>query len=92
MTVHLDPIVTNDPLVNEMRLIAENAAKAVDSTFTIHDFRMTIGETSFNLIFDLVLPASCKLCAAEAEKRVVDEIKAKKPNCFCVIKVEHPFV
>lgn len=92
VTVHLDPIVTNDPLVNEMRLIAENAAKAVDPAFTIHDFRMTIGETSFNLIFDLVLPANCKLCAAEAEKRVVDEIKAKKPNCFCVIKVEHPFV
>ena len=92
VTVHLDPIVTNDPQVNEMRLLAETAAKTVDPTFTIHDFRMTVGETSFNLIFDLVLPTDCKLCAAEAEKLVIDEIKAKKPNCFCVIRVEHPFV
>ena len=92
MTVHLDPIVTNDPLVNEMHEIAKNAAKKVDPAFTIHDFRMTVGETNFNLIFDLLLPADCKMPAKEAEKAVTEAIQEKRPNCFCVIKVEHPFV
>lgn len=92
VTVHLDPIVTNDPLVNEMRAVAENAAKAVDSAFTIHDFRMTVGETNVNLIFDLVLPADCKTPAKEAESLVTEAIQAKRPNSFCVIRVEHPFV
>ena len=92
VTVHLDPIVTNDPFVNEMRKTAENAAKTVDPMCTIHDFRMTVGETNFNLIFDLVLPSDSKLSASEAEKRIVETIKAQHPNCFCVIRVEHPFI
>jgi len=92
VTVHLDPIVMNDPLVNEMHEVAVNAVKTVDPDFTLHDFRMTIGETSFNLIFDLVVPTDCKMCAVEAEKAVIEEIKKHRPNCFCVIRVEHPFI
>lgn len=92
VTIHLDPIVTNDPFVNEVRAVAETAAKTVDPDFSIHDFRMTVGENSFNLIFDLVEPAGCKMNASEAERLVVEEIRKTYPNCFCVIKVEHPFV
>ena len=92
VTVHLDPIVTNDPLVNEVRKAAENAAKEVNPAFPVHDFRMTVGETSFNLIFDLVLPSDCKMTSQEAETAVTDKLKEIYPNCFCVIRVEHPFV
>lgn len=92
VTVHLDPIVMNDPLVNEMHDVAVNAVKTVDPTFTLHDFRMTVGENSFNLIFDLVIPSDCKTCAEAVEKAVTEEIRKHRQNCFCVIRVEHPFV
>ena len=92
VTVHLDPIVTDDPFVNEMRAAAETAAKAVNPEFSIHDFRMTLGEASFNLIFDLVIPTDCKLTSQEAETAVANHIKKSHPNCFCVIRAEHPFV
>lgn len=92
VTVHLDPIVVNDPLVNELRALAETSAKEVNETFSIHDFRMTKGETNINLIFDLVVPADCKLCEEEAENAVAEKIREKRPNCFCVIRAEHPFV
>lgn len=92
VTVHLDPIVLNDPLVNEMHDLAKRAAKTVDESFSIHDFRMTIGEESVNVIFDLLVPTDCKMCAEAAEKAVTEKIRAEKPNTFCVIRVEHPFV
>ena len=92
VTVHLDPIVLNDPLVNEMHNVAKRAAQAVDESFSIHDFRMTMGEESVNVIFDLLVPTDCKMCAEEAEKAVADKIREEKPNTFCVIRVEHPFV
>lgn len=92
VTVHLDPIVVNDPLVNELKKACEQAAKAVDERFTIHDFRMTKGETQFNLIFDLVLPVDCKIPTPVAEKAVAEKIREKYPNSFCVIRGEHPFV
>jgi hypothetical protein len=92
VTVHLDPIVTNDPAVNEMRALAQAAAKSVDPAFSIHDFRMTKGETHINLIFDLVIPTDCKMPHEEAEGQVSERIRDVVPNCFCVIRVEHPFV
>ncbi len=92
VTVHLDPIVVDDPQVNELRALSENAAKEVDPTFSLHDFRTTIGENSVNLIFDLLIPTDCKLKKEDAERLVAEKIKERKPNCFCVIRVEHPFV
>lgn len=92
VTVHLDPIVTNDPFITEMHDLAKRAAMSVDPNFSIHDFRMTIGETSFNLIFDLLIPTDCKMTANEAEERVINAIHEEKPNCFCVVRVEHPYV
>ncbi len=92
VTVHLDPLVVNDPLVNELRALAEQEAKAVHSELSIHDFRMTKGETHINLIFDLVLPVDCPLCSKDAETQVSERIRAIRPECACVIKVEHPFV
>ncbi|MBQ9714297.1 MAG: cation transporter [Clostridia bacterium] len=92
VTIHLDPLVMNDPLVNEMHDAAVKAAKSVDERFSIHDFRMTIGETNVNVIFDLLLPTDCKMEAEEAENRVAEKIQEYKPNCFCVIKVERPFI
>ena len=92
VTVHLDPIVVNDPLVNELRALAVAAAKRVDESFSIHDFRITKGETNVNLIFDLLVPTDCKIPTDEAAKAVSDEIRKEKPNCFCVIKAEHPYV
>lgn len=92
VTIHLDPIVLNDPLVNEMHGIAVKAAKEVNETFTIHDFRMTIGENSVNVIFDLLVPNDCKMCSEEAENLVAQKIREEKPNTFCVIRAEHPYV
>ena len=92
VTIHLDPIVVDDPLVNELKELAIVSAKEVHSEFTIHDFRITKGETNINLIFDLVMPAGCTICPSVAEKAVEESIRAKKPNCFCVIRAEYPFV
>jgi cation diffusion facilitator family transporter len=92
VTVHLDPIVMGDETVNELRSLAERSAKAVHPAFSIHDFRMTMGESTFNMIFDLVIPTDCDMSSVDAEKAVVDKIHEEKPNCFCVIRVEHPFV
>ena len=92
VTVHLDPIVVGDEMVNELRSLAQNCAREVNESFTIHDFRMTKGEKNINLIFDLVLPVDCEICESEAEKSVAKAIRDKNPACNCVIKAEHPFV
>ncbi|MBQ8291205.1 MAG: cation transporter [Clostridia bacterium] len=92
VTVHLDPLVVNDPLVNELKALAETSAREVNEGLTIHDFRMTKGETNINLIFDLLLPADCPLTAVQAEKAVSAKIREANGHCSCVINAEYPFV
>lgn len=92
VTIHLDPIAVGDEQVNAMRSFAEECAKEVDPTFSIHDFRMTQGETYTNLIFDLVVPTDSKLSVPDAVKAVSQTIKEHNENCFAVIRGEHPYV
>lgn len=92
VTIHLDPIAVNDEDVNRMRKFAIECMNAVDESFTLHDFRMTKGDKYINLIFDLVIPVDYKKDDSEAAKAVAEEIKKRNPDCFAVIKPEHPFV
>ena len=75
-----------------MRCFAERCATAIDPSFSIHDFRMTQGEKNTNLIFDLLVPADCKMPLEQAVKAVAEKIKSENENCFAVIRGEHPYV
>ena len=87
-TIHMDPIVTNDETVNELRAFTAETAKEICPEATIHDFRTVIGQTHTNLIFDLVLPFDIK----EDPNKIVESLKSlifeKRENCFCVITVD----
>ena len=87
-TIHMDPIVTNDEAVNELRSFTSESVKEICPEASIHDFRTVIGQTHTNLIFDLVLPYEIK----ENPDVIVDDIKnlilRKRSNCFCVITVD----
>lgn len=92
VTIHLDPIEMNDARVQEMKKLAEESAAEIDPAFTIHDFRMTSGGKHVNMIFDLQVPSDSKMPTEEAAKRVAERISEKNPDCYAVIKTEHPFI
>ncbi len=91
VTVHMDPLEVNDEQVTKMRELATACALEVNSEFTIHDFRMTRGEKYTNLIFDLVIPTDYKGEESDAAALVALKISEKNPDCYAVIKPEHPF-
>lgn len=92
VTVHMDPIVINDEQVNELREFVTRTAKEVDESFSVHDFRMTYGKERKNLIFDLCVPMESKRSLTEAQRAVAEKIHATRPDCFAVIRAEHPLV
>lgn len=92
VTIHLDPIEMNDACVKEMKKLAEESAAEIDPAFTIHDFRMTSGGKHVNMIFDLQVPSDSKMPTEEAARRVAERISEKNPDCYAVIKAEHPFI
>ncbi|MGI6019946.1 MAG: cation diffusion facilitator family transporter [Lachnospiraceae bacterium] len=89
VTIHMDPVATNDPKVNSLRFRVAELLTKIDELITIHDFRVVWGETHTNLIFDMALPFECKYSDDEAkkmaEKLITDEIGA---NYYAVIDVD----
>lgn len=88
-TIHMDPVAVNDPEVKELKLQVADLAKEVLDAITIHDFRVVKGDTHTNLIFDMVVPFSCKCTDREMADMVADKIKEKLGNnYYAVIDVD----
>ena len=87
-TIHMDPIVTNDEDTNRLKEFLEETLKDIGFEFSVHDFRVVIGETHTNLIFDVVVPFECKTSDGEICKTIECAVANKRPDHFCVITVD----
>lgn len=65
LSIHLDPIETDNPEVLKNKEKVTAIIKSFDKSFTIHDFRIVSGETHTNILFDVVAPYSSKISAKE---------------------------
>lgn len=92
MTLHYDPIVTNDPQVRDMRHWIDLAVKDIDERLSIHDLRCVPGPTHTNVIFDCVRPTDCALSAAELRARVSELVRGHYPRAICKITVDESYV
>ena len=57
LVIHYDPIVTDDPELNDLRSRIQQALLQRSPRMTLHDFRMVRGVGHTNLIFDVALPS-----------------------------------
>ena len=88
-TIHMDPIVTNDEHVTEMKANMVRIIKSIDTRLSLHDFRMVDGPSHNNLIFDVVAPFDLKLTDEELVKEVFVRTQEKLgERYFTVIKVD----
>lgn len=87
-TIHLDPIITDDPLVNEWRERVQELASTLGTGIRIHDFRMVPGTTHTNLIFDMEVPFEIKERNSVLKARIAELIAAQAPNYFTVVTVD----
>ena len=91
-TIHMDPIVTDDEEINEMRKKTEEIVKEINSEFSIHDFRMTDGGDRINLIFDLVVSPENKISHEELKNMVQQKIHSVNDKYYAVPKIENSYV
>ena len=56
LVIHYDPVITDDPELNRMRQLISALLRVKDHRLTLHDFRMSQGETRTELSFDVDLP------------------------------------
>ncbi len=56
LSIHYDPVVVGDPVVDETRECICNLLKQQDERLSLHDFRMVKGAGHTNLVFDINIP------------------------------------
>ncbi len=82
--IHMDPIQKGDVYVEETREKIETLIHILDERISIHDFRMVIGATHTNVLFDAVIPYALNLSEADAKKKISALVQTIDP-AFCPV-------
>lgn len=91
VVIHTDPISTDDTEVNKMHKKITDIVKNIDSSLSIHDFRMVDGQNRTNLIFDLLIPYQCTLKEDEILSRIKNSVRLIGEKYNCVINIDYDY-
>ena len=92
LVVHLDPVITSDPKLDELRSKVQEIAHGISPELDTHDFRMVSGLSHCNLIFDVVVPPRYNVSNRTLRRMISDEVKKINPDYFCVITVDRSYI
>ncbi len=92
-TIHMDPVVTTDERVTELKGKCNDIIKGIGEKLSLHDFRVVFGDTHTNLIFDVVIPYEFALSDSETTKLMQEKIWEKiGKQYFIVVTIDKPAV
>lgn len=84
-TIHMDPILTDDPLTNSLKEQMASILKQIDTRITLHDFRIVKGPTHTNLLFDAVLPYDIDCPESELRERISEAASKLSPQYHTIV-------
>lgn len=90
-TLHMDPVVLNDPFQNELKKEVLDIIKEFKFPCSIHDFRIVKGETHTNLVFDLLVPMDEKLTDSQIKNLMVEKIKNINSTYFAYPTIDRDY-
>ena len=88
LTIHMDPVEVNDEVTNEIKKIVKNILNDIDEKLTFHDFRVVLGITHTNVLFDVVMPIEYNITPKELKQIISDKINEYNESWFAVIQVD----
>ena len=87
-TIHMDPIVRDDPAVSRWYDITKRIVCDIDERISLHDFRMVPGFTHTNLIFDIAVPFENKIPEDKLKNLIGSKISEIDSTFFTVITID----
>lgn len=91
MVIHIDPVITDDPYVTELKSEINSILKNINKRLTLHDFRVVTGPTHTNIIFDAVVPSNIEMSDRELKRQIDCELAKKHENCNTVITFDRDY-
>lgn len=92
IVIHMDPINTDDKVVQKTQEQIIKVINEINEELSIHDFRIVGGKGHKNVIFDLVVPFEYDdKRAKDLSKEVAQRIKMKYSNYDSVIYIDRAY-
>ena len=92
VTLHYDPIVTDDPEVKDLRNKIDRMVKTINPILSIHDLRTVPGPTHTNVIFDCVKPADLAISDDDLRATITKKVNEEYPQAICKITIDQSYV
>lgn len=92
LTIHMDPVQTDNPEINELRRRVKETIDAIDRALSMHDFRVVAGATHTNLIFDIVRPFKFHLSDEEILRKIQDAFSKEEMKYYFVVQFDYAFL
>ncbi|HHU08072.1 MAG TPA: cation transporter [Clostridiaceae bacterium] len=88
LIIHLDPVLTDDPQLDDYREKIGKTIIAVSSDFRLHDFRLMRSEEGNIILFDLEVPGDYPHEEESIKHDLQKRIKAENPGISCLITID----
>lgn len=90
--IHMDPIEVNNKVIDETKKNIAELISQISSEMSIHDFRMVVGDTHTNLIFDVLVPYSVKDSDDKIKKQVQNKISEYNNTYMAIIHIDRDYM
>lgn len=91
LVVHLDPIITDNEEINELKALTLKAVTSLELGIGMHDFRVVKGYTHTNVIFDIVASFDCSKTDEELKDAITEFLQNENPKLCTVINVDRDY-
>ena len=87
-TIHMDPIITDDPETARLREQVETILRETDESFSLHDFRAIRGPQDKTLLFDVSVPYAFPGDDESLKRRIEDSIAEQISGCRADVTID----
>lgn len=90
LVIHYDPVITDDPEQERLRLLVTELLQNMDQRLQIHDFRVVPGSGHTNLVFDVSRPAELAPREKQIRSDLEEALSAREgKRIYTVITFDH---
>ena len=87
-TIHMDPIITDDPETARLRTLAVDVLLAIGPELSIHDFRAVQGPQNKTLLFDVSVPYTYAESDEALRERIENAVAERIPGCLADVTID----
>ena len=91
LSIHMDPIETDNPEVEAHKMRAIKVLSSLDENLHLHDFRIVKGDTHTNILFDVVVPYEKKISLKDIHEALAKEYENDETQYFFVLALDREF-